>query len=180
MEQAQRDAQRLFQNVTDSSPTGLWLSNKDGMLTYFNKTLIDFTGLPYEELLAGKWTRVIAEDDFKRQKKPICMLSKTEHTLMYFSEPEKHRRTHLVQGCRRSFYNSEGDYDGYAGFCMDMDEIISGRKAVTESQYKVNAMIEQSPVGICLFTGYDMKIEIANDIMIGYWGKDRSVIGQPF
>lgn len=60
---------------------------------------------------------------------------------------------------------------------MDMDEMISVRQAVIESQYKVSSMIEQSPVGICLFTGLEMKIEIANDIMIGYWGKDRSVIG---
>lgn len=181
LEQAQRDAQRLFQNVTDSSPTGLWLSNKDGMLTYFNKTLIDFTGLPYEELLAGKWTRVIAEDDFKKTKEAYlyALQNRTHFDVLFRAR----KNTGELIWCRAAgdpFYNSEGDYDGYAGFCMDMDEIISGRKALTESQYKVNAMIEQSPVGICLFTGYDMKIEIANDIMIGYWGKDRSVIGQPF
>ncbi len=25
-----------------------------------------------------------------------------------------------------------------------------------------------------------MKVELANDIVLGYWGKDRSVIGLPF
>lgn len=181
LEQAQRDAALLFKNVTDSSPTGLWLSNKEGMLTYFNKTLIDFTGLPYEELLAGKWTRVIAEEDFKQTKQAyLDAIENRSHFDVLF---RGRKNTGELMWCRAAgdpFHDSEGEYSGYAGFCMDMDEIITGRKAVTESQHKVTSMIEQSPVGICLFTGYDMKIEISNDIMIGYWGKDRTVIGQPF
>jgi PAS domain S-box-containing protein len=40
-------------------------------------------------------------------------------------------------------------------------------------------LISEAPVATCLFVGKEMVIEIANDIMIGYWGKDRSVIGKP-
>lgn len=181
LEQAKRDAQRLFQNVTDSSPTGLWLSNKEGMITYFNKTLIDFTGLPYEELLAGKWTRVIAEDDFKFTKEAyLNAIENKTHFDVLFKARKNDGKLIWCRAAGDPFYDSDGEYEGYAGFCMDMDEIILNRKAVTETEHKITSMIEQSPVGICLFTGYDMKIEIANDIMIGYWGKDRSVMGVPF
>lgn len=180
LEKTKREADRHFKNVTDSSPTGLWLSNTEGMLTYFNKTLIDFTGVPYEELLAGKWTWVIAEEDYKQTKETyIKALAEKAHFDVLF---RARKNTGELIWCRAAgdpFYDTDGQYGGYAGFCMDMDEIISVRQAVIESQYKVTSMIEQSPVGICLFTGIDMKIEIANDIMIGYWGKDRSAIGLP-
>ncbi|RYJ38899.1 PAS/PAC sensor signal transduction histidine kinase [Flavobacterium anhuiense] len=181
LEKTKREADRHFKNVTDSSPTGLWLSNAEGMITYFNKTLIDFTGLPYEELLAGRWTWVIAEEDYGRTKETYikALAEKTHFDVLFRAR----KNTGELIWCRAAgdpFYDTDGQYGGYAGFCMDIDEIISTRQAVIESQYKVTAMIEQSPFGICLFTGYDMEIEIANDIMIGYWGKDRSVIGQPF
>lgn len=174
------EADRLFKNVTDSSPTGLWLSNKEGMLTYFNKTLIDFTGLEYDQLLAGNWTTVIAEDYFKPTKEAyLSAISKRGHFDMLFKARKSNGDLVWCRAAGDPFYDTDGNYGGYAGFCMDIDEIITGRKAVTESQHKVTSMIEQSPVGICLFTGLEMKIEIANDIMIDYWGKDQSVINQP-
>lgn len=178
LEKTRADAERLFENVTSSSPAGLWLSNKGGMLTYFNKTLIDFTGIPYEELLAGRWTECIAGDDLAKTIEAYTSAVKGQtHFDMLF---RGRKSTGELIWCRAAgdpFKDSDGNYAGYAGFCMDMDEIIKGRKALLESQQTISLMIEQSPVAICLFTGEDMKIKIANDIMIGYWGKDASVIG---
>jgi len=180
LEKTKREADVLFRNVTDSSPTGLWLSDAEGRMTYFNKTLIEFTGMPYEYLLVGNWTHVIVPEDYDRTKKSyLDSIAEKKHFDVLF-RARKH--TGEIIWCRAAgdpFFDSEGHYSGYAGFCMDMDEIISGRQAVTESQHKVTSMVEQSPVGICLFTGDEMKIEIANDIMIGYWGKDRKVLGLP-
>lgn len=179
--EAKREADTFFRTVTDSSPTGLWLANREGMMTYFNKTLIEFTGLPYEDLLAGRWTYCIASEDYKRTKDAyLSAVAQKRHFDALF---RAYKNTGEAIWCRAAgdpFYDSDGRYGGYAGFCMDINEIISGRQAVTESQHIVTSMVEQSPVGICLFTGDDMKIEIANDIMIGYWGRDRSVIGLGF
>ncbi|RED23273.1 hypothetical protein BD847_2321 [Flavobacterium cutihirudinis] len=178
LEKSKLEADRLFQNVTDSSPTGLWLSNKEGILNYFNKTLIDFTGLPYEELLAGNWSTVIVPEDLQQTKDAYLeAIARKGHFDVLFRARKNNGEMVWCRAAGDPFYEADGQYGGYAGFCMDIDEIISGRKAVTEIQHQVTSMIEQSPVGICLFTGDDMKIEIANDIMIGYWGKDRSVIG---
>jgi PAS domain S-box-containing protein len=178
LEQSKREAANLFQNVTDSSPTGLWLSNKEGTLTFFNKTLVDFTGIPAAELLKGSWvTAIIAEDRKNAIQTYTEAIQKKGHYDVLF---RARKETGEVIWCRAAGdpYNDEnGNYAGYSGFCMDMDEIISGRKALIESQERISLMIEQSPVAICLFTGIEMKIEIANDIMIRYWGKDKSVIG---
>ncbi|WP_194139510.1 PAS domain S-box protein [Flavobacterium hungaricum] len=176
-----RQADALFRNVTDSSPTGLWLSDQQGRMTFFNKTLIEFTGIPYQELLKGYWTYAISSEDYDRTKEAyLDAIASKRHFDTLFRAKKHTGETIWCRAAGDPFYDSDGRYSGYAGFCMDMDEIISGRQAVTESQHKVTSMVEQSPVGICLFTGDDMKIEIANDIMIGYWGKDRNVIGKPF
>ena len=179
LEQTKREASNLFQNVTDSSPTGLWLSNQDGILTYFNKTLIEFTGISSEALLQGAWASVIVEEDKKHTIQTyLDAIKRKGHYDVLFRAI---KGTGEIIWCRAAgdpFNDENGNYAGYSGFCMDMDEIISGRKALIESQERISLMIEHSPVAICLFTGIDMKIEIANDIMIKYWGKNKSVIGQ--
>jgi PAS domain S-box-containing protein len=48
-----------------------------------------------------------------------------------------------------------------------------------QGEYIFRQLIEEAPVATCLFTGRDLKIAVANDAMIGMWGKDRSVIGEP-
>lgn len=175
-----READVLFQNVTDSSPTGLWLSNKEGELNYFNKTLIEFTGLTGEELLKGSWSSVIFKEDLKTAIITYTdAITKRAHFDVLFRARKYNGDLIWCRAAGDPFLDADGNYAGYAGFCMDMDEIISGRKAMAESQERISLMIEQSPVAICLFTGTDMKIEIANDIMISYWGKDKSVIGKP-
>ncbi|MCP2802749.1 PAS domain-containing protein, partial [Salmonella enterica subsp. enterica serovar Typhimurium] len=40
-EAIQKEAEARFKNVTNSFPTGLWLSDTEGKLTYLNKTLVD-------------------------------------------------------------------------------------------------------------------------------------------
>ena len=178
--QTKLEADRLFRNVTDSSPTGLWLSDMEGTLTYFNKTLIDFTGLSEEVLLSGGWSSIIVEEDLKTAiTSYLEAIARKGHFDVLFRAKKHTGETIWCRAAGDPFYDAEGQYAGYAGFCMDMDEIISGRKALAESEQRISLMIEQSPVAICLFTGTNMKIEIANDMMIGYWGKNKSVIGQP-
>ncbi|MBC8152543.1 MAG: PAS domain S-box protein, partial [Bacteroidetes bacterium] len=65
-ERALREREVLFRNVTNSSPTGLWLSNEAGGLTYLNRTLVDWSGLPYDDLLGVGWASAIMAEDRER------------------------------------------------------------------------------------------------------------------
>jgi len=68
------------------------------------------------------------------------------------------------------------------GIMVMANEVTSQHKAIRElqeSEAKFKALIEQAPVATCLFVGKDMVVEIANEPMIKYWGKDQSVIGKP-
>lgn len=177
---SKRDSEALFRNVTDSSPTGLWLSDKKGGLTYLNKKLVDWTGLPYEKLLGSGWADAIIEEDRERA---ILAFSNAVNTKTHYDVLFRLRKfDDSVVWCRASGdpYNDEnGNFKGYAGYCMDVEEIITGRKALVESENLFRSIIEQAPVATCLFVGKDMVVEVANHIMIEYWGKDQSVIGKP-
>jgi len=50
---------------------------------------------------------------------------------------------------------------------------------VARNEDTLNAIIQQSPIAIGLYVGREMIIGLANEVMLSFWGKDKSIIGQP-
>ncbi|MBE9461546.1 PAS domain-containing protein [Dyadobacter subterraneus] len=61
----------------------------------------------------------------------------------------------------------------------EIAEQIKIRAALAESEARFRSLIDQAPVATCLFTGKNLNIELANDLMLSYWGKNSSAIGKP-
>lgn len=174
------EADTKFRNVTDSSPTGLWLSGPDGRMTYINKTLMEWTGMSYDHYLSGGWINSIYEED-----KPLCAdlytaaSANLDHYEVIFRLNKANGKTSWCRAAGDPYFHRDGSFAGYAGYCMDINEIIEGRKALMESEERFRAMVEEAPVATCLFMGREMRLEVANEIMLGYWNTDNSVIGKP-
>jgi len=61
----------------------------------------------------------------------------------------------------------------------DVTALNIAKKKAEYSEARFHSLIAEAPVSTCLFTGRDMKVEIANEKMLGVWGKDKSVLGKP-
>lgn len=75
--------------------------------------------------------------------------------------------------------NNSGTTTGIMVLATEVTEQFNARKDLEASEAKFRSLIEEAPVAICLFTGKEMHVELANQPMVGYWGKDMSVIGKP-
>ncbi|RZL05798.1 MAG: PAS domain S-box protein, partial [Pedobacter sp.] len=62
----------------------------------------------------------------------------------------------------------------------DLERRVAFRtKALVESEARLNSMIMTSPIGMAVFKGRDLKIEMANQPMFDMWGRTRDqVIGR--
>ncbi|KGO95001.1 PAS domain S-box protein [Flavobacterium subsaxonicum] len=76
-------------------------------------------------------------------------------------------------------FDSTGKAITFSGTVRDITLQENQRLALIQSEERFRAMVEEAPVATCLFTGKDMIIEVANDIMLSYWGKGKNVIGKP-
>lgn len=61
---------------------------------------------------------------------------------------------------------------------IDVTEQVIARKKVEENEARFRLLIEQAPVATCLFVGRELRVEIANAMMIGHWGKGNSIVGK--
>ncbi|GAB4037466.1 sensor histidine kinase [Spirosoma jeollabukense] len=87
--------------------------------------------------------------------------------------------TRWIRSTGRSYFNQEGQVIRFAGVAQDVSQDVTMRHQQQASEAKFRSLIEEAPVATSLYTGPNMIIEVANEKMMGYWGKDHSVLGKP-
>jgi len=175
-----RDNEAMFRNVTQNAPTGLWMSGPDGGLIYLNKTLTDWTGMPYEALLGPGWTNAIVEED--RQRSIDVFLAAIENKTHYDVEFRINKSDGTVCWCRAAgdpYVDEHGNYAGYAGFCMDINQRVEMANVIQESEERTRSIVNQAPVAIGVLRGKDLIVESGNATILKVWGKDSSIFGLP-
>jgi PAS domain S-box-containing protein len=170
--------ENLLKNVTNNSPTGLWLSDKEGGLTYLNKTLTDWTGIAYGQLLGAGWANAIVPED--RQQSAAVFMTAVANRKHYDTLFRITKADGSICWCRAAgdpYYDDNGEYQGYTGFCLDIDELVNGQEALLQSESRFRSVVEQAPMAIGLLKGRNMVIEVGNDNIFDIWGKPRSITG---
>ncbi|RYY69457.1 MAG: PAS domain S-box protein [Chitinophagaceae bacterium] len=64
-------------------------------------------------------------------------------------------------------------------FLEDSRDQALALKKIEESEYRFRTLIEESVIAMSLYTGRDLVIQYANDAMIKFFGKTKSIIGKP-
>jgi PAS domain S-box-containing protein len=95
----------------------------------------------------------------------------------------------MVDSSLQSFYfnysftplfNACGEVYGVMNTAADVTDLNLAKQKLEQSEANFRNMILQSPVAMCLMTGPNHVVEIANDSIIELWGKPRSaVMGKP-
>jgi PAS domain S-box-containing protein len=131
------ETERRFQNMADAAPVLLWMSEPDGLCTFFNQTWLDFTGRTMEEEWGVGWAEGIHFEDFQK-----CMdtyFTAFNARRVFEMEYRLRRRDGnyrwlLDRGTPR--YTPDGTFAGYIGSCVDITDRkrIEGelRKAVRD------------------------------------------------
>jgi len=102
----------------------------------------------------------------------------------------RNRRVDLVvKGSLQAFYfnysftplfDSEGKVYGVMNTAADVTDLNIAKLKVEQSERNFRNMVKQAPVAMCIMTGPDHVVEVANDLMFELWGKPvESVINKP-
>jgi PAS domain S-box-containing protein len=82
----------------------------------------------------------------------------------------------------KPYFKNPDDKEVSGVFCIahHVTEQVAARNELRESEHRFRTLIEEATVATALYLGPELRIQYANDIMLGYWGKDASVIGKIF
>jgi PAS domain S-box-containing protein len=117
------ETEQRFRAMADSSPVLLWLSERDGMCSFFNATWLEFSGRTMEQEVGVGWAEGVHAEDFER-----CM--NTYMDAFGRREPfemEYRLRRHdgayrwiLDRGTPR--FTPDGEFVGFIGSCVDITD----------------------------------------------------------
>ncbi|WP_017295068.1 PAS domain S-box protein [Geminocystis herdmanii] len=140
-ESALKESEKRFQMMADNAPVLIWVSGKDGLCNYFNKTWLDFIGCNVEAQMGNDWLINVHPDD-----KESCQN-------IYFSCFNHHFPFQMEYRMRRydgeycwffnvaiPRYDRSGEFLGYIGSCTDIsDRKIAENKL--QQQFNKNLLL---------------------------------------
>ena len=88
----------------------------------------------------------------------------------------------IKENCLDLYYQPYKEPDGTIGgvmiLCQDVSEQVMSRKKLEESEQRLRSFVESAPFPISVYTGKEMIIQFANQVMMDTWGKGNDVIGK--
>ena len=90
----------------------------------------------------------------------------------------------MTQGFYDFSYTPLFDTDGkvYAilEIAVDVTDMVLDRRRIEKSEQQVRSLVESAPFPISVYSGKEMRIELANQAIINVWGKGSAVTGKLF
>lgn len=125
------ESEQHFRNIVNSGQALIWITDPDKNATWFNEAWLSFTDTTLEQQVGSGWHNVIHPEDL-----PACVINMTESHDKRTAFSVECRLKH-AQGDYRWIvikgspcFDSEGDYQGFVGHCLDNTEAKQAAEAI--------------------------------------------------
>lgn len=185
-EEKNREIQRKLLASFEQSPVGIAIIDRDRLtFTMANKFYCEMVGRKLDDLLNKPLLEALPEikgQGFDELLEQVLETGKayTANEVVVELMRDGHLQPFYVDLAYQPQFNDEGLAVSVLVVATDVSLQVFSRQAVEDREAKLASVIKTASAGIALFTGPEMRIEIANDIMLGYWGKNSKVLGKPF
>jgi PAS domain S-box-containing protein len=122
-EEALKESEIRFQNMANTAPVLIWITDTDALFTFVNNFWLQFTGRTLGQELGMSWLEGIHPDDLER----FLKLYKTSFDLRKSFEVEFRLRKRdgnfrwiISKGVPR--FQTDGRFAGYIGSCTDIND----------------------------------------------------------
>lgn len=179
------ESERQFRNmVMQSSIPMTILRGPDHVVEMANKVMFDtIWAKKPEEVLGRPLLEIFPE---LNGQKYVALLSEVLTTGRTHKELESEAYVNGNAGMRRfdldfeyaPLFEQDGTVSGIIVTVNDVTEKVAARKKVEESEGRLASFISIAPFPIGVYTGPDLRIEVANQSIRDIWGKGNDVIGK--
>lgn len=167
----------------DAAELGTWDLNPATGKFISNNRLKEWFGLaPEAEIELPFAINVIDKKDRDRVIAAINYAMKFESRGSYDEEyviinPTNNNRR-VVHAKGKTTFNEAGEAVRLNGTLRDITKERMAEQAIRESEAKFRMLVNEAPFATALYTGMDIIVDLANEPMLAFWGKSKSVIGK--
>lgn len=129
-------ADNVYELIVENAPNMIWMSGKDKLCYYFNRSWLRFTGRSIEQEQGNGWAEGVHPEDLERciNVYEDCF----EHQLPFYMEYRLRRADgeyRWISDQGTPVYDDDKTFLGYLGSCLDIHEKIMGQKVIDMAYY---------------------------------------------
>jgi PAS domain S-box-containing protein len=127
-----RESEQLFRSMADTAPVGIWISNREGHITYVSQWFSDF--LPPSRDVAETWERFVHPGDVASRANALAVsvLKRKAHQIEYRLRRRDGEYRWLTEvGIPRM---AGGEFVGHIGSVIDVTDLKRGRERALAHQ----------------------------------------------
>ncbi|GAB3714757.1 hypothetical protein GCM10027592_54770 [Spirosoma flavus] len=179
------ESEERFRTIVEKAPVAVALfSGPEFVVTLANDRVLEFWGRKREQVMNKPLFEALPEARGQGYEELLMNVYVTGERLVANERSitlERNGRleTAYIDFVYEPYYSTGNSIIGVTVVCIEITEQVKQRQAIEASEARFRSLIQEAPVATCLFVGRDLVVEVANEVMIGYWGKDWSVIGKP-
>ena len=194
------DSEKKFRLLSDSMPQHIWTSDPAGNLNYFNKSVVEYSGLSIQEIIEKGWLEIVHPDDRAENTKQWIESIQTgkdfllEHRFKRFDGEYRWQLSRAIpqrdeNGAIQMWVGSSTDIQEQKMFAQELEKQVIER---TKELKQTNETLQQSEERYHLMVGevQDYAILYINtDGVVENWNKGaerikgytaEEIIGQNF
>ncbi|MDR6967986.1 PAS domain S-box-containing protein [Flavobacterium arsenatis] len=179
-----KDSENLLRFAVEATELGTWDYNPKTNTFFGNERLKDWFGLPpFAEIELTSAIDVMIDSDKERVTKAIKDALEYEsggnYDIEYTIVNPETKIKRVVRAKGKAWFDEAKTPYRFNGTLQDVTEQYRSRVELENSKNRLHLLIDESPVRIIFLTGKEMRIELANDVVLKNWNKDKSIIGKP-
>jgi PAS domain S-box-containing protein len=146
---ALKESERRLRSMADTAPALLWVTDELHNCTFLNRAWQEFTGRTQEEGLGMGWIEPVHPDDRSRTTEAfLAAASRLEAFNLYYRLRRADGVYRWAIDAGRPRFNAEGQFAGYIGSVIDIDERMVAEEAFRRAGASFQQLVEQSPFGV--------------------------------
>jgi len=145
-EEVTRESELRYRTLANSGQGLIWTAGLDKKCDYFNQTWLAFTGRHLEQELGDGWVEGVHPDDLAQCVETyVTAFDRRERFSMDYRIRRHDGEYRWIQDDGSPRYDSQGNFLGYIGHCLDITDRKQADDTLRETQTLYHSFIEQLP-----------------------------------
>ncbi|MBK7147798.1 MAG: PAS domain S-box protein [Bacteroidetes bacterium] len=123
-----KESEKRFETLADASPVMIWMTDKNNLTYYFNKSWLDFRGRTFEEEMGIGWLQGVHPDDMGAFRKISEFLERFEHYSCEYRLKDHNGVYKSILEIGTPRFLPDKTFAGYMGSCLDISEMKSAQQ----------------------------------------------------